>query len=146
MSTLTLLGRTLTKSSTGSSSSRRSFSTSAIVAQPIGFFTRPPEAPKSGLPRVTRKTAVAQPHTPPNIPATQAPNTKEVWSPSQNPRDLAMRGPRFEQINYELQPLPLAGMEMISREPIRLTPKRIISCDGGEMKISACCMTLKLVY
>jgi hypothetical protein len=43
-----------------------------------------------------------------------------------------MRGPRFEQINYDLQPLPLAAMEMISREPIRLTPKRIIECDGGE--------------
>ena len=111
----------------------RDISTSAVVAlPPPGFFTRPSEAPKSGLPRVTRQTNVAQPHTPPHIPAAQSPNKDVTWSESQNPRDLAMRGPRFEQINYDMQPLPLSAMEMISREPIRLTTKRIIECDGGE--------------
>lgn len=111
----------------------RGFGTTSVAAlpPPAGFFTRPTTAPKSGLPRVTRQTPVAQPHTPPHIPETQSPNKAETWSESQNPRDLAMRGPRFEQVNYDLQPLPLSAMEMISREPIRLTTKRIIECDGG---------------
>jgi NADH dehydrogenase (ubiquinone) Fe-S protein 6 len=119
--------------------SSRSFATSSISAAqppaPNGFFVRPAEAPKAGLPRVARKTAFAQPHTPPHIPKVQAPNKEGTWSETQNPRDLAMRGPRFEQVTYDLQPLPLAAMEMISREPIRLTPKRIAECDGGECTI-----------
>lgn len=43
-----------------------------------------------------------------------------------------MRGPRFEQLNMENQPQPLSAMEMIQREPIRLSSQRIASCDGGE--------------
>lgn len=33
----------------------------------------------------------------------QAPNRKGVWSRSQNPRERAMSGPRFEQTIMELQ-------------------------------------------
>jgi len=33
----------------------------------------------------------------------QAPNRKEVWSQSQQPREVAMSGPRFEQTIMELQ-------------------------------------------
>lgn len=33
----------------------------------------------------------------------QAPNRKEVWSRSQQPREVAMSGPRFEQTIMELQ-------------------------------------------
>lgn len=33
----------------------------------------------------------------------QAPNRKEVWSRSQQPRELAMSGPRFEQTIMEYQ-------------------------------------------
>ena len=33
----------------------------------------------------------------------QAPNRKDVWSPSQQPRDRAMSGPRFEQTIMEYQ-------------------------------------------
>lgn len=115
----------------------RNFGTTSIVSlpPPSGFFARPQAAPKSGLPRATRQTAVAQPHTPPNIPSEQSPNKATTWSESQNPRELAMRGPRFEQSNYDLQPLPLSAMEMISREPIRLTTQRIIECDGGEWSV-----------
>lgn len=43
-----------------------------------------------------------------------------------------MKGPRFEQMNVELQPQPLSAMEMISREPIRLVNARKAECDGGE--------------
>lgn len=46
-------------------------------------------------------------------------------------RENAMRGPRFEQTVYELQPTPLSAMQMISEEPIRLVEERIASCDGG---------------
>lgn len=45
-----------------------------------------------------------------------------------------MRGPRFEQTVYELQPTPLSAMQMISEEPIRLVEQRVASCDGGECK------------
>lgn len=42
-----------------------------------------------------------------------------------------MKGPRFEQIDMRFQPQPLAAIEMIQREPIRLSSKRIAACDGG---------------
>jgi NADH dehydrogenase (ubiquinone) Fe-S protein 6 len=111
----------------------RSFATSSATALPIGFFARPPVAPQANVARVTRGSAVAKPHTPPNVPKTQAPNKEGTWSESQNPRDLAMRGPRFEQVTFDLQPLPLSAMEMVSREPIRLTQSRTATCDGGEL-------------
>lgn len=47
-------------------------------------------------------------------------------------RSNAMRGPRFEQAAMELQPQPLAAIELIAEEPIRLVPTRIAACDGGE--------------
>lgn len=43
----------------------------------------------------------------------------------------AMRGPRFEQTNMSFQPAPLAAIDMIAQEPIRLVDERIASCDGG---------------
>lgn len=46
-----------------------------------------------------------------------------------------MRGPRFEQTVYELQPIPLSAMQMISEEPIRLVEERVASCDGGSYRI-----------
>ena len=47
-------------------------------------------------------------------------------------RSNAMRGPRFEQTVFELQPQPLAAIELIAEEPIRLVPTRIAACDGGK--------------
>lgn len=47
---------------------------------------------------------------------------------------MAMRGPRFEQMNMEFQPQPLSAMEMVQREPIRLSHKRVTSCDGGQSR------------
>lgn len=113
---------------------KRTFRTSTAVLEHYeeGNFVRPAAAPSSTLPRATRKTSIAMPHTPPDVPDTQSPNYPKTWSADQNPRDLAMRGPRFEQMTPELQPQPLSAMEMISREPIRLTEKRIIECDGGD--------------
>lgn len=76
------------------------------------------------------------PHTPPHIPAQQSPNYPKTWSQFQQPKELAYRGPRFEQISPELQPQPLSAMEMIQREPIRLVQSRIAVCDGGESRRS----------
>lgn len=43
-----------------------------------------------------------------------------------------MKGPRFEQMDLQFQPQPLAAIEMIQREPIRLSAKRVVACDGGK--------------
>ncbi|KAA6409028.1 MAG: NADH-ubiquinone oxidoreductase [Lasallia pustulata] len=61
----------------------------------------------------------------------QAPNRKGVWSRSQQPRERAMSGPRFEQTLMEFQPQPEAAIELIHKQPVRWTQKRVVSCDGG---------------
>lgn len=63
--------------------------------------------------------------------AQQAPNRSDIWSVSQNHRADAMTGPRFEQTDIELQPRPLAAIELISQEPVRLVNGGKIWCDGG---------------
>lgn len=133
----------ITSLSAASASSRlalrssRALSTSARLQAPPahGFFQRPADVPQPTTAAVaTRKPKVAVPHTPPHVPKEQAPNYPTTWSETQNPRELAMRGPRFEQMDMEMQPQPLSAMEMIQREPIRLTPNRVQSCDGGELQ------------
>ena len=42
-----------------------------------------------------------------------------------------MVGPRFEQTNETFQPRPLAAIELIQDEPIRLVEGRTAACDGG---------------
>lgn len=42
-----------------------------------------------------------------------------------------MIGPRFEQTAQEFQPRPLAAIELIAEEPIRLISARVAVCDGG---------------
>lgn len=61
----------------------------------------------------------------------QAPNRSGVWSRSQRPRREAMVGPRFEQAIMNDQPRPWSAMELIHRQPVRWTEKRVVSCDGG---------------
>lgn len=133
------MGRTMLRNEStsilSSGAQFRSFNSSSKIAMPStpsGFFSRPPTKVSQNLPKAPYKTDVAQPHTPPGIPTDQAPNYPTTWSETQNPRELAMRGPRFEQITTEYQPQPLSAMEMIQREPIRLTAKRVIECDGGD--------------
>lgn len=137
------LSRAATKASTSTSSapSRRHLSSSISRHLPsFGFFQRPtqitqPVANNTAVTEgTTRSPPVAMPHTPPNVPEKQSPNYPTTWSETQNPRDMAMRGPRFEQMNMEFQPQPLSAMEMVQREPIRLSHKRVTSCDGGEEK------------
>lgn len=132
------VGTASSSGSAASSSSSRWISVSAAAQQPAhgaqGDFARPSTAPTStNLPTSSgnRNTAIAQPHTPENIPSEQAPNYPSTWSATQNPRENAMRGPRFEQMEVEFQPQPLSAMAMIQKEPVRLSSKRIVSCDGG---------------
>nr|OQO28719.1 hypothetical protein B0A51_02962 [Rachicladosporium sp. CCFEE 5018] len=61
----------------------------------------------------------------------QAPNKSGVWSRSQQPRERAMVGPRFEQTIMEDQPRPLSAMELIHQQPVRWTKNKVVSCDGG---------------
>ncbi|KAK0551088.1 hypothetical protein OC846_000820 [Tilletia horrida] len=124
--------------SASSSSSSRWISSSAATQQPAhgaqGDFARPASAPTStNLPTASgeRNTAIAQPHTPETIPSEQAPNYPSTWSANQNARENAMRGPRFEQMEVDFQPQPLSAMAMIQKEPVRLSSKRVVSCDGG---------------
>lgn len=114
---------------------RRSLHTTPAICSSAGFFVRPVNAPTSSnassAPQPRPIRPVAQVHTPEHIPAEQAPNFPTTWSESQNPRQNAMKGPRFEQLDMRFQPQPLAAIEMIQREPIRLSSKRIAACDGG---------------
>lgn len=107
-------------------------STSARSA--AGFFQRPAQVPTLRETQIaTKEPKVAMPHTPPQaVGEPQSPNYPTTWSATQQPKELAFRGPRFEQITPELQPQPLSAMEMIQREPIRLVQGRIAMCDGGE--------------
>ncbi|GAA5885504.1 hypothetical protein JCM16303_002231 [Sporobolomyces ruberrimus] len=73
----------------------------------------------------------AKPHTPPHVSEVQAPNRTTVWSKSQAERTEAMKGPRFEQTAEMFQPRPLAAIELIKEEPIRLIEARVAACDGG---------------
>lgn len=43
-----------------------------------------------------------------------------------------MVGARFEQTDERFQPKPLAAIELIAQEPIRLVEGRVACCDGGE--------------
>ncbi|KAK8187240.1 NADH-ubiquinone oxidoreductase [Phyllosticta capitalensis] len=61
----------------------------------------------------------------------QAPNRKAIWSRSQQPRERAMAGPRFEQTIMADQPRPHAAIDLIHKQPVRWVNSRMVSCDGG---------------
>ncbi|KAF2153480.1 NADH-ubiquinone oxidoreductase [Myriangium duriaei CBS 260.36] len=61
----------------------------------------------------------------------QAPNRATTWSRSQQPREKAMVGPRFEQTIMEDQPRPLAAIDLIHKQPVNWIKERVVSCDGG---------------
>ncbi|EEH37235.1 NADH-ubiquinone oxidoreductase [Paracoccidioides lutzii Pb01] len=63
--------------------------------------------------------------------AKQAPNRTTIWAKSQQPREKAMTGPRFEQTVMEYQPRPYAAIELIHKQPVRWTKEKVVSCDGG---------------
>ncbi|KAJ1649952.1 hypothetical protein IWQ61_009117, partial [Dispira simplex] len=61
----------------------------------------------------------------------QAPNRETVWSVSQEPRAKAMAGVNFIQKDLSAQPRPLAAIELVAEEPIRMVEGRKAVCDGG---------------
>ncbi|KAI4722978.1 hypothetical protein E4T48_00762 [Aureobasidium sp. EXF-10727] len=61
----------------------------------------------------------------------QAPNRAAVWSRSQQPREKAMVGPRFEQMIMYDQPRPMAAIELIHKQPVNWVKERTVKCDGG---------------
>lgn len=103
-----------------------------VTTTPHGAFVRPQVKQGSTVTSVT--TPVARPHTPADIAedvVDQAPNAVSPWSESQRPKAEAMRGPRFEQMDFDAQPHSLSAMELIANVPIVHTTKRVVSCDGG---------------
>ena len=118
-------------------------STNALPTTSVGAFDKTlQESPKKGEERRVM----------------QAPNRATVWSRSQQPREKAMVGPRFEQTIMEdqvgeasksdqtplkeaimwaladieeFQPRPYAAIELIHKQPVRWTKERVVSCDGG---------------
>ncbi|KAF2021270.1 NADH-ubiquinone oxidoreductase [Aaosphaeria arxii CBS 175.79] len=61
----------------------------------------------------------------------QAPNRHGIWTRNQQPREVAMTGPRFEQTTFADQPQPHAAIDLIHKQPVRWTHDRVVSCDGG---------------
>ena len=103
---------------------RRILSTPRVLARLSSTTTVvPPHPPASTTPAFATETAVSD--------HPQAPNYPGLWSENQRPRPTPATGPRFEQTAAQLQPQPLSAMELISKEPIRLSETRIAACDGG---------------
>ncbi|KAG0253780.1 hypothetical protein DFQ27_007206 [Actinomortierella ambigua] len=61
----------------------------------------------------------------------QASNRETTWSPNQQPKTEAMKGPRFENTDIAAQPNSKAAIELIAEEPIRMVEGRRARCDGG---------------
>lgn len=61
----------------------------------------------------------------------QSTHGEVVWTGSQQPRQDAWRGPRFEQTDLSLQPQPQPAIELIAKQPIRYETRRVVSCNGG---------------
>jgi len=109
--------------------SRRILSTPRVFARFSSTTTVvPPHPPTSVTPTPATETAVSD--------YPQAPNHPGLWSENQRPRPTPATGPRFEQTAMHLQPQPLSAMDMIAKEPIRLSKSRIAACDGGAYRNS----------
>jgi len=110
---------------------RRILSTPRVLARFSSTTTVvPPHPPTSTTPTFATETAVSD--------YPQAPNHPGLWSENQRPRPTPATGPRFEQTAMQLQPQPLSAMDMIAREPIRLSKTRIAACDGGVYRSFHC--------
>lgn len=62
----------------------------------------------------------------------QASNRYVLWSRRQRPRADAMKGPRFQSINFAAQPCPTAAIELLKQSPIQMEHSRTVSCSGGD--------------
>jgi hypothetical protein len=57
-----------------------------------------------------------------------------------------MVGPRFEQTAQRFQPRPLAAIELIAQEPIRLVGGRVAVCDGGKSNFSHLVFDMRALF
>jgi hypothetical protein len=64
-------------------------------------------------------------------PEPQAPNRATVWSQRQRPKNEAMVGPRFIEVNLDSQPRPLSAIELLKQAPVLSVKARTVACDGG---------------
>ncbi|KAJ2744755.1 hypothetical protein GGI20_002724 [Coemansia sp. BCRC 34301] len=64
--------------------------------------------------------------------AQQAPNREVAWTKSQRERVDIVDDPRFVQMELDGQPRPLAAIELIAEEPVRMVDGRLACCDGGD--------------
>lgn len=108
---------------------RRSFQRSLTTSTSSSSSSSSSSAPEKSVPL----PPVVEPSNPNFVQTVpQAPNMAARWSTSQNPRPAPGSNPRFEQVEYSLQPAPLSAMEMVANEPIIMSDARIAVCDGGE--------------
>ncbi|KAJ2011677.1 hypothetical protein IWW57_006546, partial [Coemansia sp. S610] len=64
--------------------------------------------------------------------AQQAPNREVTWTKSQRERLDIVDDPRFVQMDIDGQPRPMAAIELIAEEPVRIVDGRMACCDGGD--------------
>jgi len=107
----------------GTCAAARAYSNAPVAPGTTGAA----HTPKPGSPIASANPTEADPQ---NL--YQAPNHPSTWSTSQNPKKHAYSGPRFEQVNFSLQPQPISAMEMVAKDPVRLVPGRKATCDGGK--------------
>ncbi|KAJ2538054.1 hypothetical protein EV175_006543, partial [Coemansia sp. RSA 1933] len=69
--------------------------------------------------------------TPIEVVEQQAPNRDITWSETQRPRSSVINDPRFIQADLQMQPRPMAAIELIAEEEVREVEGRLACCDGG---------------
>ncbi|KAJ1930121.1 hypothetical protein IWQ60_000595 [Tieghemiomyces parasiticus] len=79
----------------------------------------------------TKPITITDPQTASIEAAKQSPNHPTTWSHQQRPRAVAMDDPRFAQVDLLAQPRPMAAIDLIAEEPIRVVDGRKAVCDGG---------------
>ena len=124
--------RTISARGLATSVARMEADVPAVRTRVRGAFQRPRLQRNEAVTSVT--SPIAQPKTPPEVlehGVEQSPNFATIWSPSQRPKSEAYRGPRFEQMDQDVQPNSLSAMELIANHPIQYTHKRVAACDGG---------------
>ncbi|CAM1505621.1 Fc.00g112580.m01.CDS01 [Cosmosporella sp. VM-42] len=94
-------------------------------------FTTSARQLEAAVSKSTPETAPATVDEPGSVEISQAPNRQGIWSRSQKPRSKAMTGPRFEQTDFSLQPQALSAMELVHKQPVIWTHKRMVACEGG---------------
>ncbi len=60
----------------------------------------------------------------------QSSNRVQTWSKSQLPKEDIFKGPKFTQIDLAAQPNPLAAIDLIEKDPVRVGPNRNVNCSG----------------